>query len=122
MKKILLLLSTFALLTFLAGCGQSGSPSQTAENFFEALSEKDLDTARELLKPEYHGFLGMLEMAPEEELAEMSGVRAVNEEVYEENGRTFATVTMSHPEEEDDEELTLELVDGVWLVDLGDIK
>ncbi|MCC5789565.1 MAG: DUF4878 domain-containing protein [Opitutales bacterium] len=122
MKKLILLLSSLALLTFLAGCGQSGSPSQTAENFFQALSEKDLDTARELLKPEYHGFLGMMEMASEEDLAEMSGVRAVNEEIYEEDGRTFATVTLSHPEEDEDEELTLELVDDVWLVDLGDVK
>lgn len=122
MKKILVLLSSLALITFLAGCGQSGSPSRTAEDFFEAIAEKNLDRASDLLKPEYHGFLGMLEMAPEEELAEMKGVRAVNEEIYEENGRTYAKVTMSHPEEDDDEELTLELVDGKWLVDLGDIK
>lgn len=117
MKHIasLVLTLTFALL--LSGCGSSG-PSATAEKFFAALADKNIDEAKAYVMPAQRDMLGFFALAPSDELAKLKGVKAVREEIDGDRAKVY----LVHPTEEGEESIDLRKVDGEWLVDMGDIK
>ena len=117
MKKITALLVSLSLTLLLTGCGSSG-PSAAAEEFFQAISQSDLDRARELVVPEQREIIGMFAMIPAEDLEEIGQARAIREEIDGDR----AVVTVQFGDDEEEETVDMVLRDNEWLVDLGDMK
>lgn len=64
MKKILIMIPV--ILFVLAGCnsaGTSGNPKQVLSSFFEALSKKDVQSAKQYVTADSEGMLNMMQMS-----------------------------------------------------------
>lgn len=121
MKQTFIGLLVFALITALVGCGRADGPSQVAEAYCDALAERDFARAAELVHPEHRQAIEWLAATPTD-FSEIKGAYAISEEIYEEDGLTFAEVIVRFPKNGEEEEIDLQLVDGRWFIDLSDAK
>jgi hypothetical protein len=119
-KKLFVLLS-FTLILF--SCGGGSSPKGVAQDFMEALANKDFTKAKELGTDKTKGFISMLEgfmqMMPEEQKKDndaFKGIENINWGETKIDGDT-ATVYYDNGEGKKDK-ITLKKVDGDWKVDM----
>lgn len=119
MKRVVQLIFVAVLVSMvIMSCAKEKGPEASAIAFMEAVSSMDFEKAAEYATPETQemlGFLGMMsaEMS-EEELQEVTGTKFTHVNTEMREGTAFVTLSADGQEQT----LTLEEVDGTWLVAL----
>lgn len=116
-KSLLLLLFSFSILT--VSCKKEPSPEQVAQKFLNAFNERKYDEARKYATPETGKLIDVMEKLTENlESQEQPTTPPAIEVLSHTVDGDKATVTFRESETGEEQELSMKLVEGKWLVHL----
>jgi hypothetical protein len=121
MKKLLLSVVAFALMTFaIMSCGNKSNPKDVSQNFLNALTKMDYEGAKKYGTPETGKMLDMLSsfsnMMPDSVKNKAKDIKVEIKNVKEEGDK--CVVTYKNNEKEEEQTLNLIKKDGKWLVNM----
>jgi hypothetical protein len=117
MKKLLLSVVAFALMTFaIMSCGNKSNPKDVSQNFLNALTKMDYEGAKKYGTPETGKMLDMLSsfsnMMPDSVKNKAKDIKVEIKDVKEEGDK--CVVTYKNNEKDDEQTLNLIKKDGKW--------
>ncbi len=121
MKKLLLSVTAFTLISFaIMSCGSKSNPKDVSQNFLNALTKMDYESAKKYGTPETGKILDMLSsfssMMPDSVKNKAKDVKVEIKNVKEEGDK--CVVTYKNSEKNEDQTLNLIKKDGKWLVNM----